>query len=93
MEAASFRHRRRFPAGAVVLSGQGTGRAEPPAVRRFPIGPIAPLPADAIDRPGNRRLRVLLTADPDLGWADPDVRSVWPGTITVGWHEVTVIRR
>jgi len=83
----------RFPAGSVVLSGQGTNRDEPAGVRRFPLGPIATIPAAAIDRPGDRRLRVVLTADPDLGWADPDVRSIWPGSIETAWFDARVIRR
>ena len=81
----------RWQAGAVVVSGQGgTGAIES---RRFPIGPIVGLPPGAIDRPGERKLRVILTADPNLGWADPDVRSLWPGTITTDWATVQVIRR
>jgi hypothetical protein len=83
----------RFAAGEVVLSGQGTRADEPPSLQRFPLGPIAGLPADAIGRPGERRMRALLTADPELGWADPDVRSIWPGPITTEWAEVRVIRR
>ena len=83
----------RFPAGSVVLSGQGANRVEPPDVRHFPLGPVAPLPPGAIDRPGDRRLRALLTADPDLGWADPDIRSIWPGAVTTDWLDVRVVRR
>lgn len=85
----------RFDAGSVVLSGQGDVGAIPAAAtaERFPLGPIAPLPADAIDRPGPRRMRAVLTADPDRGWADPDVRSIWPGTIETEWVEVQVVRR
>jgi hypothetical protein len=83
----------RFPAGAVVLSGQGEGQAEASAVRRFPLGPVTGLPSDAIERPGPRRLRAVLTADPDRGWADPDVRSIWPGEIVTDWVEAEVVRR
>jgi hypothetical protein len=36
---------------------------------------------------------VVLTADPDLGWTDPDVRSVWPGTLVTDWTTVRIIRR
>jgi hypothetical protein len=82
-----------FPAGSVVVSGQGqedSGRFE---ARRFPLKTIAGLPSDAIDRPGERRIRAVLTADPDLGWADPDVRSLWPGTLATDWAAVRVIRR
>jgi hypothetical protein len=81
----------RFRAGQVVVSGQsGAGAIE---AKRFPIGEIVGLPPEAIDRPGECKLRVILTADPDLGWADPDIRSLWPGTITTGWVTAEVIRR
>jgi len=84
----------RFPAGSVVVAGQGSGGTEAvTSTRRFPLGPIAGMPADAIDRPGERRIRAVLSADPDLGWADPDVRSIWPGTLTTDWATVRVIRR
>jgi hypothetical protein len=83
----------RLSAGAVVLSGQGVFRDAPEAPRSFPIGPMAPLPAGAIERPGARRLRAILTPDPDRGWSDPDVRSIWPGTITTDWIDVAIVRR
>jgi hypothetical protein len=83
----------RFAAGEIVLSGQGTGRAEAESSRRFPLGPPAPLPPDSIDRPGPRRMRVILSADADKGWADPEIRSIWPGTIVTEWVEVRVVRR
>ena len=46
-----------------------------------------------IDRPGERRIRLVLIADPELGWADPDVRSIWPGTLMTEWAPVKAIRR
>jgi hypothetical protein len=52
------------------------------------------LPPDvAIDRPGRRSMRVVLTADPNLGWTDPEVRSVWPGEVRTDWIAVDVVRR
>ena len=83
----------RFPSGAIVLSGQGANRNDPPAVARFPLVASASLPPGAIGHPGTRRARALLTADPERGWAEPDVRSVWPGTIATDWVEVSVVRR
>jgi hypothetical protein len=83
----------RFPAGSLVLSGQGEGVAAPMATRSCSLGAICDLPADAIERPGPKRLRAILIADPDRGWADPDVRSIWPGTIETGWVDVQVVRR
>lgn len=81
-----------FPAGFLtLLSGQGTEAAH--AERRFPIGPLPDFPAGRIDRPGERRMRLILTADPERGWADPDIRSLWPGTITTDWHPVRIVRQ
>lgn len=82
----------RFRAGQMIVSGQG-GSSGTITTRRFPLNEIAGLPLDAIDRPGERQIRAILTADPDLGWADPDVRSLWPGTITTEWVTARVIRR
>jgi hypothetical protein len=84
----------RLKAGTVVIAEKDSGlRTQESGVRIFPIGPIVGLSHDAIDRPGERRIRVVLTADPGLGWADPDARSVWPGTLTSDWATVRVIRR
>ncbi len=87
----------RFPAGHLLLSGQGQSRTEisatPTAVRAFPIGPIEPIPRELIGNPGNRRIRLWLEADPDRGWTDPDVRSIWPGTLETDWVPVEIVRR
>ncbi len=87
----------RFPAGRLVLSGQGDSRAEesanPSAPRLFPIGPVEPIAREVLDQPGTRRLRVHLEPDPDRGWTDPDVRSIWPGTLETGWVNVEIVRR
>jgi hypothetical protein len=80
----------RMPAGTLVVSGQGLDLATGEIVHPLAPDPGAPAP---IDRPGTYRLRAILTADPELGWADPDVRSVWPGEIATAWHEVALIRR
>ena len=49
----------RFPAGRLILSGQGLAaldrREREPSIRRFELGPIAPLPPAVIERPGVRR--------------------------------------
>jgi hypothetical protein len=87
----------RFPAGQLVVSGQGLQRAAsaPPeaVVRRTPLGPIAPLPPGLIERPGRRRVRLWLEAAPDHGWADPEIRSIWPGQTHTNWVEVEIMRR
>ena len=87
----------RYPAGLVLLSGQGGSReGDMSTVGRshlFGIGPVAPISPDAIDRPGIRRMRIILSPDPDLGWTDPEVRSIWPGIIETNWVEVELMRR
>ncbi len=80
-----------FAAGSVVLSGQGTGG--PAGTASFPIDSVSSLPPGTIDHPGECRLRVHLTASPHLGWADPDVRSVWPGDILTDWCPARISRR
>jgi hypothetical protein len=86
----------RFPAGRLILSGQGMARlgsteAEP-VIRRFELGPISSLPPAAIERPGTRRARISIEADLDRGWADPYIRSIWPGRTETNWVEVEIVR-
>jgi len=38
-------------------------------------------------------MRVILSADPDKGWADPEIRSIWPGRIVTDWVDIRVVRR
>ena len=85
----------RFGAGEVVVSGQGarTGSPEALAVRLLPLGRIGPMSMENPLPPGRRGLRAILTANADRGWADPDIRSIWPGSITTDWVEVEVVRR
>ena len=87
----------RFPAGRLVVSGQGlprqAGTDAEPILRRFELGPVTPLPAGTIERPGTRRMRVWLDAAPDSGWADPDIRSIWPGQTHTNWVEAEIMRR
>jgi hypothetical protein len=87
----------RYRAGQVILTGQGTSRSQN-AVQsvedaRFELGAIEPVPGEALDRPGTRRLRVILEADSELGWTDAQVRSIWPGTIVTGWVDGEILRR
>ncbi len=87
----------RFAGGRLIVSGQGlprpTRRARDAVIRRFELGPIPPLPPGVIERPGPRRMRIWLEADPDSGWADPDIRSIWPGRTQTNWVEVEIVRR
>lgn len=83
----------RFSAGTVVINGQGLSSSGPASTRTIPLGPLNSVPNDAFERPGTRRLRAILTPNPDLGWADPDVRSIWPGTTATRWVDVDIVRR
>jgi hypothetical protein len=82
-----------FHAGSVGVSGQGDGPSGQTEDRRFSLGPIEGMAPGTIDRPGEHRIRAVLTADSNLGWADPDVRSLWPGTLSTDWATVRVVRR
>jgi hypothetical protein len=86
----------RWEAGSVVLSEQGGVRSGNPLQsggRSFPMESITPAPSGLIQRPGTQRLRAVLEPDPELGWADPEIRSIWPGRITTNWCEVEIVRR
>ena len=66
---------------------------EPATTRRYPLRLVDEVAPEQLDRPGMRRIRAVLTADPDRGWGEPGVRSIWPGTIISDWVEVAVVRR
>lgn len=87
----------RFAGGSLVVSGQGLSRQGSPAaevvVRRFDLGPIAIPAPEALERPGTRSMRLWLEAAPDRGWADPDVRSIWPGQLQTNWVDIEIVRR
>jgi hypothetical protein len=84
----------RFPGGHLIVSGQGLARHESaPGVRHFELSLKRPIPSGSIAGPGQRRLRIWLEADPESGWADPRVRSIWPGGSRTNWVEVEIMRR
>jgi hypothetical protein len=72
--------------GAVFVGSRAEGAA-------LPLALAENLPSEAIDRPGDRKIRAILTVDPHRAWADPDIRSVWPGSIETEWTSVRVVRR
>jgi hypothetical protein len=53
---------------------------------------LSPISTLDLDRPGTYRVRAVLSPDADLGWADPDVRSLWPGEIVTPWVETRLVR-
>jgi hypothetical protein len=87
----------RFPGGRLVVSGQGLLRPvaaeQATVVRHFKLGPIPAMPPGQFERPGPRRMRVRLEADADAGWADPLIRSIWPGQAQTNWIEVEIMRQ
>jgi hypothetical protein len=87
----------RFPGGRLIVSGQGLARLHATQgktiAHRFELGPAVSLPTGLIERPGPRRMRIWLDADPDSGWADPGIRSIWPGKTQTDWVEVEIMRR
>jgi hypothetical protein len=87
----------RFNSGFLLVSGQGLPRQYSTqgeaVIRRLELGPVVPLAQGLIERPGPRRMRIWLEAALDSGWADPDIRSIWPGGTQTDWVEVEVVRR
>jgi hypothetical protein len=63
------------------------------SVRSFPLAEIVSIEPSAIERPGVRRVRATLKAMPERGWADPAIRSIWPGETQTNWVEVEIVRR
>jgi hypothetical protein len=38
-------------------------------------------------------MRIVLEPNPERGWSDPMIRSVWPDSIVSDWVAVDVVRR
>jgi hypothetical protein len=70
-------------------SSEPTGAALPIAWRPESI---PDLPSDAFSQAGPVRFRLILEPDPHLAWADPRVRSLWPGSVTSPWCEAAIMR-
>jgi hypothetical protein len=77
----------RYERGAIVATAEGAV-----GPRAFAIGTGPPLPDGVVARTGACRMRAILSADPGLGWAEPNIRSLWPGTIETPWTDVTIVR-
>jgi hypothetical protein len=83
----------RIDAGSFVLSGQTVAHTVRAETKIVPLALTQSFSSPEIERPGTYQLRAVLEARPELGWTDPDVRSVWPGNITTNWVEVEILRR
>ena len=83
----------RYAAGEVLLSGQGMREPGPAGVRSSPSARSAASPTTPSTARGRAGSRAILTADPDRGWADPDIRSIAPGTFATEWTEARIVRR
>jgi len=80
-----------YPAGVAIVSGQGMNSES--LIVSFPLVLRNQLPPGSIEHAGEIRIRAILTADPQRGWADPDIRSIWTGTIETSWDVARVVRR
>jgi hypothetical protein len=76
----------------IVLPGQPLAGGTPPVRKVFPLASLGGLSATAFDGPRPVRYRAVLEPDPELAWADPDIRSLWPGIIVTEWCEGRVVR-
>ncbi|APW63315.1 hypothetical protein [Paludisphaera borealis] len=88
----------RISGGVLIAHGRSirddsATTAQPPTRHDLTPAMGPALPEGVIDRPGRRAIRVILIADPNLGWTDPEVRSVWPGEIQTDWVAAEVVRR
>ena len=79
-------------AGGVVLSGQGGRAPNRPRSHEFPLELKSLISNLAIEKPGQRRIRAILTPDSEKGWGNPDIRSIWPERIVTDWTEVELVR-
>ncbi|MHC5544334.1 hypothetical protein ACYOEI_39400, partial [Singulisphaera rosea] len=83
----------RYVAGTVVFNATAGANAPLPRASIHELGPFAHIPVELTIQPGSRKIRAILTPDANLGWADPDVRSLWPGTIETEWTSARIVRR
>ena len=86
------------PAGTADLERTGIQAPQPAAMRQrsransAPRNRVAPAQESSKSQGGGGcgfRSRPL----PESGWADPEVRSIWPGRIQTNWVEVEIVRR
>ncbi len=78
-------------AGAAVVSIHGGSKdREGPVIIPLVLEPN--LPPGAIEATGDRRARAILSPDANLGWANPDIRSIWPEEIVTDWQPIRVVR-
>ncbi|WP_422926210.1 hypothetical protein [Singulisphaera sp. PoT] len=82
-----------FRSGSVILSTEDATKLVESEHQGFELTSFEGFPIDAIERPGTLKMKLLLKANPHLGWAEPSIRSIWPGTIETRWVEVRVVRR
>lgn len=82
-----------YPCGQVIVPLRAAGNASDDAAALVDLGPITGFPMGLFDRPGSVRLHLILQPDAELGWNDPEIRSVWPESITTNWQTVQLMRR
>ena len=75
------------------MKGREPARRRHGASSEFRSGDRVDRRPGSSNRPGPRRVRALLEAAPESGWADPEIRSIWPGRMPTNWVEVEIVRR
>ena len=80
----------RFAAGQVIVCKDAHAIE---SSQMIPITGMIEISPEQVGRPGPRKARAWLTPDSDLGWTNPEVRSVWPGVVVTGWVLVEILRR
>ncbi|MDB5351617.1 MAG: hypothetical protein JWN86_2864 [Planctomycetota bacterium] len=50
-------------------------------------------PLQGLTCPGKSRGRLVLTPDAHRAWANPEIRSVWPGSLATEWTTIEVVRQ
>lgn len=76
-----------------VIASRGSVSTAEKQFKQIPLEMMGLIDDSAISRAGKYRARLLLNPKPELGWADPEIRSVWPGRLTSPWVEIEIVRR
>jgi hypothetical protein len=83
----------RWSVGEWVESAQSIIGSEGISPKTWPERALRVSGGDAgLTRGGQYRMRIVLEPNPERGWSDPMIRSVWPDSIVSDWVAVDVVR-
>jgi hypothetical protein len=83
----------RWSVGEWVESAQSIIGSEGIIPKNWPERALRVSGGDAgLTRGGQYRMRIVLEPNPERGWSDPMIRSVWPDSIVSDWVAVDVVR-